>query len=168
MSISHSEHTHFDDIAAVYDASLPPHVVEHYLRKRAAFVLGLGSYRTVLDVGCGTGALARRLTGLGYDVTGVDPSEGMLGVMRSRAPEVRAVHGSGTELPFDPDSFDVVVSVAAFHHIAEPDAVSATLAEMTRRLEARGPDRDLGPQPAQPLLVAADEPGPARTPARSG
>ena len=132
MSISHSEHTHFDDIAAVYDASLPPHVVEHYLRKRAAFVLGLGSYRTVLDVGCGTGALARRLTGLGYEVTGVDPSDGMLGVMRSRAPEVRAVHGSGTELPFDPDSFDVVVSVAAFHHIAEPDAVSATLAEMTR------------------------------------
>ncbi len=131
--MSHSEHsTHFDDIAAVYDASLPPHVVEHYLRKRAAFVLGLGPYVSVLDVGCGTGALARRLTGLGYAVTGVDPSEGMLEVMRTRAPEIRAVHASGTELPFDPDSFDVVLSVATFHHIAEPDPVRATLAEMTR------------------------------------
>jgi ubiquinone/menaquinone biosynthesis C-methylase UbiE len=132
MSTSHAEHTHFDDIAAVYDASLPAHVVEHYLVKRAAFVLGLGAYRSVLDVGCGTGSLARRLTGLGYEVTGVDPSEGMLDVLRARTPQVRAVHGSGTELPFEPDSFDVVLSVATFHHIAEPAAVRATLAEMTR------------------------------------
>jgi SAM-dependent methyltransferase len=124
--------SHFDEIAAVYDESLPPHVVEHYLRKRAAFVLGLRPTGSVLDVGCGTGALASRLRGLGYAVTGVDPSEGMLGVMRARAPEVRAVQASGTELPFEPDSFDVVLSVATFHHIAEPAAVRGTLAEMTR------------------------------------
>jgi SAM-dependent methyltransferase len=124
--------SHFDQIAAVYDESLPPHVVEHYLRKRAAFVLGLRPTGSVLDVGCGTGALARRLRGLGYAVTGADPSEGMLAVMRARAPEVRAVQASGTELPFEPDSFDVVLSVATFHHIAEPAAVRGTLAEMTR------------------------------------
>ena len=124
--------SHFDHIAAVYDESLPPHVVEHYLRKRAAFVLGLRPTGSVLDVGCGTGALAGRLRGLGYAVTGVDPSEGMLAVMRARAPEVRAVQAPGTELPFEPDSFDVVLSVATFHHIAEPAAVRGTLAEMTR------------------------------------
>ena len=38
----------------------------------------------------------------------------------------------GTELPFESDSFDVVLSIATFHHIAEPDAVRRTLAEMTR------------------------------------
>jgi SAM-dependent methyltransferase len=131
--VSHSEHSsHFDEIAAVYDSSLPPHVVEHYVGKRAAFVLGLRSGGSVLDVGCGTGALARRLTGLGYEVTGIDPSDGMLAVMRERSPGVRAVRGSGAELPFDPDSFDVVLSVATFHHIADPAAVRATLAEMTR------------------------------------
>jgi SAM-dependent methyltransferase len=133
MSESHSEQaSHFDEIAAVYDESLPSHVVEHYLRKRTAFVLGLRPAGSVLDVGCGTGALARRLSAAGYEVTGVDPSDGMLDVMRSRAPEVRAVQASGAELPFETGSFDVVVSVAAFHHIAEPDAVRATLAEMTR------------------------------------
>ena len=30
--------THFDTIAGEYDDSLPPHVVEHYLRKRTRFV----------------------------------------------------------------------------------------------------------------------------------
>jgi ubiquinone/menaquinone biosynthesis C-methylase UbiE len=133
VSTSHAEHhTHFDDIAAVYDESLPAHVVEHYLRKRAAFVIGLRPEGTVLDVGCGTGSLARRLLAAGYEVTGADPSEGMLDVMRRRSPEIRAVHASGAELPFEADSFDVVLSVAAFHHIAEPGAVRATLAEMTR------------------------------------
>jgi SAM-dependent methyltransferase len=130
--------SHFDQIATVYDESLPSHVVEHYLRKRAAFVLALRPTGSVLDVGCGTGALAQRLTGLGYQVTGVDPSDGMLEVMRARSPEVRAVQGSGTELPFEPDSFDVVVSVATFHHIAEPAAVRKTLAEMTRVSRPQG------------------------------
>jgi SAM-dependent methyltransferase len=56
----------------------------------------------------------------------------MLEVMRGRAPEVRAVHASGTELPFESDSFEIVLSVATFHHIADADDVRATLAEMTR------------------------------------
>lgn len=125
--------SHFDEIAAVYDESLPPHVVEHYLRKRTAFIAALcPAGAAVLDVGCGTGVLAGRLAGLGYEVTGVDPSEGMLEVMRQRSPAVQAVRASGTDLPLDADTFDLVFSVATFHHIAEAGAVRGTLAEMTR------------------------------------
>jgi SAM-dependent methyltransferase len=125
--------SHFDAIATVYDASLPAHVVEHYLRKRVAFLTGISPRGgAVLDVGCGTGALAHRLAARGYAVVGVDPSEGMLDVMRARGPAVAAVCASGTSLPFDAGRFDVVVTVAALHHIAAPDAVRATLAEMVR------------------------------------
>jgi SAM-dependent methyltransferase len=123
---------HFDEIAAAYDTSLPTHVVEHYLRKRTAFLAQLVPTGSVLDVGCGTGLLARRLSGSGYRVVGIDPSEGMLEVMRARGPEVQAVKASGDALPFPSDGFDLVVTVATLHHIAAPDRVRGTLAEMIR------------------------------------
>jgi SAM-dependent methyltransferase len=124
--------SHFDSIAAVYDDALPPHVIEHYLRKRTRFVLEHCPGGRGLDVGCGTGVLAARLARSGYQMTGIDPSEGMLEILRERAPAVQAVRASGTDLPFGDDSFDVVLSVATMHHIADPDDVRVTLAEMVR------------------------------------
>jgi SAM-dependent methyltransferase len=124
--------SHFDHIATVYDESLPAHVVEHYLRKRTAFLAATSPTGPALDVGCGTGALAERLAAHGYEVVGVDPSDGMLEVLRRRCPAVRAVQASGTELPFDDDSFQLVFTVATMHHIAEPDAVRQALIEMVR------------------------------------
>lgn len=125
-------HDHFDRIATVYDESLPPHVTRHYLRKRAQYVASLCPAGSVLDVGCGTGALAQLLAGRGYRVVGVDPSEGMLEVMRERSPEVDAIQASGTALPLADDSFDLVLTVATMHHIALPDDVAEALAEMVR------------------------------------
>jgi ubiquinone/menaquinone biosynthesis C-methylase UbiE len=124
--------SHFDSIATVYDESLPPHVVEHYLRKRTRFVLEHCLVGQGLDVGCGTGALAARLAEAGYEMTGIDPSDGMLEILRGRAPAVPAVNASGTDLPFDDDSFDLVLTVATLHHIADPEDVRQTLAEMVR------------------------------------
>src|SRR5205807_8853890 len=110
--------THFDDVADSYDETIPPHVAEHYLEKRTRFILEHCPRGRVLDVGCGTGVLASRLLELGYEVVGIDPSEGMLRVLRRRAPEARAVRGSGTDLPFEDGEFDTAVSVATMHHIA--------------------------------------------------
>ncbi len=122
----------FDRIAGEYDESLPPHVVEHYLEKRVAFVRGHCPPGPTLDVGCGTGLLAERLARAGYAVIGVDPSQGMLDVLTARAPSVTAVRGSGTDLPFADDRFELVLSVATLHHIADPEAVRKTLHEMVR------------------------------------
>jgi ubiquinone/menaquinone biosynthesis C-methylase UbiE len=130
--------SHFDSIAAVYDDSLPPHIVEHYLRKRTSFVLEHCPVGRGLDVGCGTGALASRLAEAGYEMVGVDPSEGMLEVLRKRAPAIRAMKASGTDLPFDDDSFDLVLSVATMHHIADPNDVKLALAEMVRVAKRSG------------------------------
>jgi SAM-dependent methyltransferase len=129
-----SEET-FDRIAAEYDESLPPHVVEHYLAKRVELVCRAAppsTYPRLLDVGCGTGVLADRLAARGYEATGIDPSQGMLDIMAAEHPEVDAVRGSGEELPFSDSSFDVVLTVAALHHIATPVAIRATLGEMVR------------------------------------
>ncbi len=124
--------SHFDRIAAEYDESLPPHVVEHYLVKRARYLTGLAPPGRGLDVGCGTGVLAARLAGAGWAMTGCDPSDGMLDVMRAATPAVEAVVASGTDLPFGDDAFDLVYCVAVMHHVAAPAAVLATLGEMVR------------------------------------
>lgn len=130
--------SHFDSIAHEYDESLPAHVVEHYLDKRAAFVRAHCPPGEGLDVGCGTGALAARLAGLGYAMTGIDPSAGMLDVLRERAPSVHAREGSGTDLPFEDSTFDLVLSVAVMHHVADPDDVRTVLAEMVRVVRPGG------------------------------
>lgn len=133
MSVSH-----FDVIADEYDEALPAHVVEHYLNKRTRFVLEHCPRGEGLDVGCGTGVLAARLAAAGYQMTGVDPSHGMLEVLRRRFPEVQPVQASGATLPFADSSFDLVLTVAALHHIADPGAVRTTLGEMVRVLRPGG------------------------------
>ena len=130
--------SHFDEVADSYDETIPPHVAEHYLDKRTRFILEHCPRGRVLDVGCGTGVLASRLLELGYEVVGIDPSEGMLRVLRRRAPEARAVQGSGTDLPFEDGEFDTAVSVATMHHIAGPAAVRSTLREMARVVRPGG------------------------------
>ncbi len=124
---------HFDDIADEYDDSLPPHVVEHYLAKRVAYIgelIDAGS--KVLDVGCGTGVVASRLAAQGFEVTGVDPSDGMLEHLRRSDLRVTTVQGSATALPFEDGQFDLTMCVAVMHHIAQPQAVHESLIEMTR------------------------------------
>jgi SAM-dependent methyltransferase len=124
--------SHFDAVAQRYDATLPAHVVEHYLRKRTRYVLEHCPRGTALDVGCGTGALAARLVDAGYRVTGADPSAGMLAVLRERTARVEAVEASGSDLPFADDRFDLVLTVATLHHIADAGEVRRTLAELVR------------------------------------
>lgn len=85
----------------------PPRVIE---------MAGVAPGQRVLDVGCGTGVLARAasdLVGPAGRVVGVDPNAGMLEVAR-RSPEVvEWVPGSAEDLPFPNGSFDHVVSLFA-------------------------------------------------------
>ena len=48
----------------------------------------------VVDLGCGSGLWARALADAGYQVTGVDVSEAMLELARSRVPEAEFLRGS--------------------------------------------------------------------------
>jgi ubiquinone/menaquinone biosynthesis C-methylase UbiE len=91
--------TDFDRVAAAYDASLPSHVVEHYLRKRLAFIRRHTRPGPTLDVGCGTGRLAERHLDVGYRVVGVDLSQGMLRVLGERRPELPRAAADGSALP---------------------------------------------------------------------
>jgi ubiquinone/menaquinone biosynthesis C-methylase UbiE len=89
---------------------------------------------TLLDVACGTGEFSLFNAPRIRRVVGVDISEGMLALARVQADEqgvdnVDFVCHDVARLPCQPDSFSVVVSKSAFHHLSD---YPATLAEMFR------------------------------------
>lgn len=84
--------------------------------------------RRVLDLGCGTGALAEALDGRGARVWGVDASEEMLAVARSRLPARVAVRQARAEqLPFKDGWFERVVARLVVHLVDRPRAFAETL-----------------------------------------
>jgi ubiquinone/menaquinone biosynthesis C-methylase UbiE len=96
----------------------------------------------VLDVACGTGAVARlaaQKVGSSGSVSGVDINPGMLDVARRNEPDNGAPlewhEGDATELPFEDSSFDVVLCQQGLQFI--PDK-KAALREMYRVLVPGG------------------------------
>ncbi|ASJ12584.1 class I SAM-dependent methyltransferase [Thermococcus thioreducens] len=86
-----------------------------------------------LDLGCGTGNYTLELKKRGFDVIGLDASEGMLGVARSKG--LNCIKGDAYSLPFPDESFDLVLSVTMFEFIYEPEIV---VAEISRVLKPGG------------------------------
>jgi ubiquinone/menaquinone biosynthesis C-methylase UbiE len=91
--------------------------------------------RTVLDLGCGDGALARDLVARGASqVLGADPSARMLALAQARAadPRVRYVQAFAEDLSLRPTSVDLVVSSLALHYVADLGTVLAQVARWLR------------------------------------
>jgi SAM-dependent methyltransferase len=111
--------------AAVFDlierhrALLPPHPI-------------------LLDAGCGTGFVARRLAALGK-VVAVDVSEHAAEYWKTppRPPKPRFVRASVTALPFRDRAFDLVVSLDVLYHRAVGDDLAAAR-ELARVLRPGG------------------------------
>ncbi|MGJ7910012.1 class I SAM-dependent methyltransferase [Neobacillus sp. LXY-1] len=74
----------------------------------------------ILDLGCGTGDLAKNLAGLGADVVGVDKSENMVFQAQNKYPELSFVVQDVTQLSFQED-FDAVFSNATLHWVKQPE-----------------------------------------------
>lgn len=118
----------YDGIADWYDTEFQPTPLEGPTWAVVERLLGRGEGR-LLDVGCGTGAYATGMAGLGWDVTGLDASEDML--RRARERGVEAIHGDATRLPFGDATFDAAVSL--WTHTDVPD-LGAMLREIVRVL----------------------------------
>jgi ubiquinone/menaquinone biosynthesis C-methylase UbiE len=128
--------TGYDRWAAVYDHDANPLQALEGPVVRAA--VGDVQNLSVLDLGCGTGRHALWLADAGANVTAVDFSEGMLAEAR-RKPGAEAirflVHDLHQPLPFDADSFDVVVSGLVLEHLND---IENFFAEIHRVLKPGG------------------------------
>jgi len=72
-----------------------------------------------LDVGCGTGALTRRLKPLVPHVTGIDRDERSIQLARAHpgAAGIRYLQADFLTAPFEPASLDLVTPIASLHHM---------------------------------------------------
>lgn len=127
----------FSDIplAALYDAFHPP-------ADRADFAFYLPmvmSAESVLDAGCGTGALLKmaRDSGHGGRLCGLDPAHGMLEQARARS-DIEWVSGDLASVVWN-EEFDLVVMTGhAFQVLLEDEVLKASLAAVRRSLKETG------------------------------
>jgi len=91
---------------------------------RAEPVLNLARHDSVLDVGCGTGALCSVLREKGLVVTGIDPAVNMLRIARNR-PETEGVDFMCgdvlSRLPFGDKTFDFSIASYVAHGMPRED-----------------------------------------------
>ncbi|MFX0055566.1 MAG: class I SAM-dependent methyltransferase [Promethearchaeota archaeon] len=104
----------YDNIASQYDEYRDPFNNKAELNELMSLVEPGGH---ILDAGCGSGVVSRALIDNGFQVTGVDISQKMIGIARQRIPEAEFIVGDMAALEFDNETFDGIVSAYAVFHI---------------------------------------------------
>jgi len=92
----------------------------------------------VLDLGCGNGRLYEILKDKEVEYTGIDISENLINVAKKKYPKGQFVIGDGINLPFKDHSFDIVYSIAVFHHLPSRELRIQFLKEAKRVLKKDG------------------------------
>lgn len=92
----------------------------------------------ILDVGCGYGRTLNELYQAGYkNLVGVDSSIGMLERGRREFPHLKFMQND-TDLPFENDSFDVVIIFGVLTSVVDNVSQKALIKEIYRVLKSDG------------------------------
>jgi ubiquinone/menaquinone biosynthesis C-methylase UbiE len=104
------------------------------LAEEFARVAGVEPGQTVVDVGCGPGALTAVLAGIvgPESVAGVDPTESFVEAAKARVPGADLRVGSGEHLPFEVATFDRALSQLVFAFVSDPVAVASEMRRVTK------------------------------------
>lgn len=141
MAISKTEKLvcqEYNRLAPIYDIRW-----RNYLDRSLAFLLDFAEIQpeaAILDLACGTGELAKLILEKNSQqaIAAVDISPAMLKIAQEKLiaySHIKLVNTSVTTLPFDSQSFDLVICANAFHYFDNPQLA---LAEMKRVLTPSG------------------------------
>lgn len=137
----------YDSIAEGYAALNETSLLnEYYNRPALADLVGDVAGIRVLDAGCGSGPIYADLRAGGAIVTGIDSSAGMLeqAKLRLGTDADLAVADLGEPLPFDDNTFDLVVASQTLHYMED---WGPTLDEFRRVLK-----------PGERLIISEEHP----------
>jgi SAM-dependent methyltransferase len=150
------------DWAANEDQQVPTY--EEAIRR-----VGITSGQHVLDIGCGSGVFLRAAAEQGAQVSGLDASEALLEIARTRVPDADLRVGDMQSLPYEDDTFDVVTGFNSFFFAED---MPAALREASRVAKPGAPvviqvwgrpeccDLEAMKQAVRPFLPAPDPDAP--------
>jgi len=75
---------------------------------------------TILDIGCGTGDLTKKIAELSGKVIGIDNSNEMIHTAKKKYPEILFIHADAKDYQLD-NKFDAIFSNAVLHWIPQAD-----------------------------------------------
>ncbi|MFT9598137.1 class I SAM-dependent methyltransferase [Mesobacillus sp.] len=120
----------FDRSAATYDSWCTTEIGSYVdnLEKNIIFQLSLPRKgEKALDLGCGTGIYSIWLARMGLNVSGVDISSNMLEIAKEKtiasSLNIDYVQSDIQKLPFDDETFDLIVANIVLEFVKDPEAV---------------------------------------------
>ena len=115
----------FGAVAQDYDRlrpTAPPEAIDWLLPERR---------EVTVDLGAGTGLLARAVAGKTGHVIAVEPDERMRAVLAARTPGIEVLAGRGEQIPLPDAGADVVLLSSAWHWL-DPDLAVPEIARILR------------------------------------
>lgn len=104
-------------------------LIQKFLQKIQKLIYKIKG-KTLLDVGSGEGYILEAiLSRRKFQTTALDANEKALKILRKKLPNITVKQGYAEELPFDNNTFDVVVCCEVLEHLKNPEK---TLQELKR------------------------------------
>lgn len=128
----------YSKYAKYYDLLYPIEKYEEASRIiKRIFQLRDFAARTILDVACGTGTLAKLMYESGYDVVGVDAHRAMIAIARKKLPQGRFYVSRMQSLPQSTQA-DAVICMSALNYVSSKAQLKATFRQFYRLLPPGG------------------------------
>lgn len=127
------EISHFNKMAAEWDSPEKIRLMKT-LADKTREVLALNEPVDIMDFGCGTGLFGLELANTAKSLVGVDTSKAMLDVFDKKTMGADHIVSINIDLERDTldQSFDLIVSSMAFHHLSSPMSMIGKLKNILR------------------------------------